>query len=273
MLDPFWANLGPAAIVNDLVLGNIEAGSTLKILGCMGGVSLAPKIATLLAARGKLGVSVIASNDIVHATGQGIVSFPPHNPQPGGPMTDAYAARNRSSKDLGKQIVKWKKQLVPLQAQFAQLQENARLAIDGGADPDAVGAQLKLDRKPIWDKYYPILNAFVAAGGEHFDRVVGAFGAAHGGASHRTPQAQGWRKFVDNDTRQDLTAEDEHPDGRALPVVQQPPLQQPLAQQPQVVPHQGGAQQVPMIDATHNHPLMPGYVPDPVDASHNQPLM
>jgi hypothetical protein len=310
-LDPYWAGQGPAAIVADLVAGHIEAGSALKILGCLGGVSLAPQIATRLAAAGKAGVSVIASADIVHATGAGIVSFPMKNPGQASPLAGAYATRNNSGKKLIKTMAAMRKELEAIRAKALPLQEAADKAIAGGGDAALINAQLAKDLKPLRDRCREIIRAFVQLAGAHFDATVGAFGGAYGAAAapHATPQNQGWRKYVGNNVAQDLTPADERPD-RPAPALP-PPVALPVAVLAQAQPQaQGGAQPAaalvpPMahplvapvlaapqaqqhgpqpvvgVDARNNHPLMPGYVRAPqgaaplprVDATHNHPLM
>jgi hypothetical protein len=279
-LDPEWARQGPAAIVRDLVAGNIEAGSTLKILGCRAGVSLASQIATRLAAAGKAGVSVIASPHIVHATGVGIVSFPMKNPQQGGALTTAYGRRNNSGKKLVKTTIPdTRKELEEARGKLLLLRQAAREQVDAGGDFKQVEEQLKQDTAPLRQRIRDILDSFLAAGQAHFDRTVEAFSEGYKVApSHDTPSDQGWRKFVDNDVALDVSPEDARPD-RPQPVVlpqvgaepdgpQQPLLPQgivpqPVVPEPLVAAHLGP--QVPVnplllrpgwTDATRQHPLL-----------------
>jgi hypothetical protein len=270
--DPYWAGLGPAQIVEDLVAGNIEPGSTLKILGCLGGVSLAGKIATLLEQKGKADVSVIASPDIVHATGEGIVSFPmkKNNEQ----LTKAYAARNNSGKKLVKQMAEWRAQIRALRAKRQQLTEAARLEVEGGADENEVGTRLKAELVPINKEVNALLNTFVEASGEHFDKVVAAFSAGYNvQPSHETPRDQGWTKFFGDEIPREVTEADARPD-RPAPVEQQPELMAELQPDPlvgqqldppdeqqlqeQLLAGVGAANDGALgwVDATHNHPLM-----------------
>lgn len=259
--DPYRAELGPAQIVQNFVEGNIEPGSTLKIMGCLGAVSLAPQIATLLQQSGKADVSVIASPHIVHATGKGIVSYPIHKTDDA--LNGAYAARNNSSKKLKKQMAAARVRLGELTEEVRTLREAAAQAIAAGGAKDEIRAQLAVDIAAVRKRGYKIFNSFARAGGRHFDATVLAFSTGYGvDPSHWTPAGQGWVKFIGDANPLPLTQEDElpkRPAPQVAPIEELGPQQlEPLVAE-QVAPQPGGGAYAPplaIVDATHDHPLM-----------------
>jgi hypothetical protein len=273
--EPFWGSVGPKQIATDFLKGQIQAGSTLKLIGCKGADGLGPQLAAALGH----GIAVIANPGIVHATGQGITAFPDDKQKMSKEQIAVFNRIKKQSDALNSSITKLQDKVAAARKEIERLREEYSGLSENEQQADVEDKYHDLIQTKV-NEVNAIKQAFKQAAGSFFESLVTNFNAFYGKEdAFATTEREGWLKFVGSEAPAALGAADEAARG---PIIQQLQLDvqqlqivasQPLGSSSQAAasssrpsppqtevavqqPQRSGARSLTFVDATHDHPLI-----------------